>query len=165
MRYLSRKTFGRLALQAGAGALGWWAGQDSVFGLLGVLMVAAAGLPAAALIWLLAWVVGPRRPSAKPLVLLALAAFVAVSSAFLSLSVVASRRQQQLTQTLQALQRYRRQHPGYPDSLAELPGPPASAELSYYPDATRQQFRLSTRLDGWHFRAYDSQTQQWTSGD
>lgn len=160
-----RRSWGWLLSLVAGLLLGWFGGFGSIFELFflvaGAVLVVLAFLALKAIALLFRSAVLRWRPLGQVL----LAAVVAVIVSGSRLTARAGQRRQRAESAVAALLTYHRQHGQYPAELAEIGPPPATEELDYYPDGAQQQFRLSVRVDDWHFYAYDSQTGHWSSGD
>ena len=145
--------------------LGLILGRTDVFTMF--YLVAGAGL--VALTFFLAKLVDFFTKNAKTVVsnylgLIFLTITITLVTSLVTMGRIADAKRELAESLIPKIENYKKDHSQYPSILADL-NITDTDKLNYSTDSTRQNFRISFLVDGWHYSAFDSRDNKWTSGD
>ncbi len=137
-------------------------GQADIFGLMKVgfflvLIIATSGI---------VLIVGAIKNRTKIIRLSGLVVILAVLSGITTLStsmIKKNLKARKVEEIVLELNNYKKLNRVYPSDLHEIGY--NSNNLRYSIDSLKKEFKLRYVLDGWHFREYSSETNEWVIGD
>jgi len=140
-------------------------GRTDIFTMF--YLVAATGF--VALTFLLAKLFDYFTKNPKPVVsnyfgLIFLTFTITIVTSLVTMNRIANSKQELAESFILKIENYKKEHSQYPAKLTDL-NTTNTDKFNYSTDSTRQNFRISFLVDGWHYSAFDSKDNKWTSGD